>query len=97
MPRRKSRFANPPAAQPQPITPAPADPWPRYLTAKRAAAYLSMSYMTFYRWSQRAVVEGLLHVDRSTKSWRYDRLELDRAWAIRAGVPESKAITKAAA
>lgn len=85
MPRRKSRFVNPPSEVPAPVvTPAPAIV-PRFLTAKLAAAYLSMTYMTFYRWSARAVADGILHVDRSTKSWRYDREELDRVWAARAG------------
>lgn len=88
MPRRKRKWTQPtPSAEakkPPTQTPAPADPWPRYLNAKRAAAYLSMGYMTFYRWAQRAIKDGLLHVDKTTKAWTFDKEELDGVWAIRA-------------
>lgn len=84
MPRRKKKYTTATPVEPLPITPAPAVE-PRYLSMKDAAKYFSMKYFVFYRWAQRAIEDGLLHVDTSTKAWTFDREELDAAWAARAG------------
>ena len=88
MPAKKAKYRNSVVDTP-PATPAPAPAvqiTPRYLGTREATQYLGFrSQISCWRWLKRAIADGLLHADLSTRPFRFDREELDRAFAVRTG------------